>query len=349
MEFTAIDFETANESPNSACQLGVVRVVGGEVVERRCWLIRPRPFRFTAGNIAIHGIPPQRVEGEPEFGQLWPEIWDVLGGQILVAHNARFDIGVLRACLLEHRQGIPEIEYTCTRNIARAAWPGEYGYGLRAIADRLGITFRHHDALEDAEACAEVLVQAALLHRATSLGELERKLRISRGRAGAWGYGGARTVGDSGASRYGGSSYRTKRRGTVYPAKAMMVQQLLRLRGSADEGEGYEVGKISVWRANAQAKRPLCGEVVVVTGLMTSMEREEAEGLVVLAGGACGKSVTQQTTMLVVGSPDARTLRAGRQKSTKQIKAETLQASGQRLRILNERQFLEMFQHAIEE
>lgn len=349
MDFTAIDFETANESPNSACQLGAVRVVGGEVVERYCWLIRPRPFRFTAGNIAVHGIPPQRVESEPEFGQLWPEIWDVLIGQILVAHNARFDIGVLRACLLEHRQAIPEIEYACTRNIARAAWPGEYGYGLRAIADRLGITFRHHDALEDAEACAQVLVQAGLLHRATSLGELERKLRISRGRAGAWGFGGARAAGDNGSSRYGGYAYRTKRRGTTFTAKATMVQQLLKLRGSVDEGESRAVSTLSVWRANAQEKLPLCDEVVVVTGLMTSMEREEAEGLVVLAGGVCGKSVTQQTTMLVVGSPDARTLRAGRQKSTKQIKAEALQASGQRLRILTERQFLQMFEHAIEE
>ena len=49
------------------------------------------------------------------------------------------------------------------RKIARRAWPeryGQRGYGLKNIARDLDISFRHHDALEDARAAAEIVLRA---------------------------------------------------------------------------------------------------------------------------------------------------------------------------------------------
>lgn len=191
MDFTAIDFETANRAPHSACQLAAVRVRGGRVVQTRCWLIRPKPFHFAPLNVQIHGIRPEAVEAEPEFCGCWPEIAAQLEGECLVAHNAQFDIGVLRACLVHHRLAIPELQFSCTKVISRAAWPKRYGYGLKALADWLGIRFQHHDALEDSLACAQVLLAAAQDVGAGTIEELEGTLSLSRGRAGPWGYQGA--------------------------------------------------------------------------------------------------------------------------------------------------------------
>ncbi len=70
MDFTAIDFETANSARHSACQLAAVTVRGGEIVDQQCWMIRPQPFYFHPMNIRVHGIEPERVADEPEFRHL---------------------------------------------------------------------------------------------------------------------------------------------------------------------------------------------------------------------------------------------------------------------------------------
>jgi DNA polymerase III subunit epsilon len=67
--FTAIDFETANHSPESACAIGLVRVEDGVVVARESRLIRPpsRDFVFSY----IHGIAWKDVAHQPVFREAW--------------------------------------------------------------------------------------------------------------------------------------------------------------------------------------------------------------------------------------------------------------------------------------
>lgn len=198
MDFTAIDFETANSDKHSACQLAVVRVRGGQIVDRQCWLIRPRPLYFSHFNVQVHGIQPAAVEQEPEFDQRWAAIAPYLiqerDDRCLIAHNAPFDIGVLTACLRHHRLPVPNLEFSCTRLIARRTWPDRPGYGLKPLASWLGIEFRHHDALEDSIACASLLLAAAQHVGATSIRDLEDKLSICRGVAGEFGYRSAKGV-----------------------------------------------------------------------------------------------------------------------------------------------------------
>lgn len=194
MDFTAIDFETANHGRHSACQLAAVKVRGGQIVDQHCWLIRPRPFDFSPMNIAVHGIRPEAVAGEPEFGQCWSSIFPQLDGECLIAHNAPFDIGVLRACLQFHELPIPELQFSCTRLISRNAWPGRDGYGLKPLASWLGVRFRHHDALEDSIACAKILLAAAESTNTESIEAMEERLSLRRGTAGEWGYRGAKAA-----------------------------------------------------------------------------------------------------------------------------------------------------------
>jgi len=101
MDFVAIDFETANESPTSACELGLAVVRNYKVVESHSWLIRPPDMRFNIHHTRIHGITAGDMDGVPTFDMLWTDVRDYFKEDLIVAHNADFDINVLRN-LLHH-------------------------------------------------------------------------------------------------------------------------------------------------------------------------------------------------------------------------------------------------------
>jgi DNA polymerase III subunit epsilon len=162
MKFTAIDFETANADRSSVCAVGLVMVEDGQVVGRLSQLIRPEPCYFDPFNVAIHGISAADVAHAPTFPQFWPSLWPKVSGP-LVAHNAAFDMSVLRRSL--DRSGIqyPDTDYFCTRVIAKLTWPQHPTYALDYMAGVLGISFQHHDAEDDAYACA-LIAMAACRH-----------------------------------------------------------------------------------------------------------------------------------------------------------------------------------------
>jgi len=158
MRFTAIDFETADYGQDSACAVALVRVEEDRIVARDCRLIRPprREFVFSW----LHGITWEQVKDEPVFGEVWPEMLPLLDGvNCLVAHNAPFDRGVLRACCASAGLPEPEIPFACTVRMARAVW-NIFPTRLNHVCARLEIPLRHHQADSDAEACARIAMAA---------------------------------------------------------------------------------------------------------------------------------------------------------------------------------------------
>jgi DNA polymerase-3 subunit epsilon len=155
----AIDFETANQSAASACQLGLVRLEDWRVVAQASWLIRPptEEFLFTH----IHGLTWADVRQSPSWGELWPEISGHLeGAHYLAAHNAPFDRGVLQAACAEHGLAAPATPFLDTVIVARKVWK-IFPTKLNNVCEKLGITLNHHEALSDANACAEILARAS--------------------------------------------------------------------------------------------------------------------------------------------------------------------------------------------
>ena len=156
--FVALDFETADYSPDSACALGLVRVENHQIVQRTYSLIKPprRKFIFTY----IHGITWEDVANQPTFGELWPTYSPMLEGiDFLAAHNASFDRSVLHRCCAAAGLEPPEIPFRCTVQLARRTWnlkPAK----LNNVCDHLGITLKHHYAASDAEACALIVIAA---------------------------------------------------------------------------------------------------------------------------------------------------------------------------------------------
>lgn len=178
LDFTAIDFETATKSYHSACSVAVVEVHGGEVADSFYTLIKPPGMRFNPVNISIHGITPSMVEKARDFAGVWPELERYLRGRVVVAHNALFDMGVLRASLRANHLPPPQFYQCCTVQIARRVWPELPNYKLNTVGDFLNIAFRHHDALEDARACAAIPVAAAMDRGAKDMAELAEMLRV---------------------------------------------------------------------------------------------------------------------------------------------------------------------------
>jgi len=158
MRFTAIDFETADYGRDSACAVALVRTEDGRITARDYRLIRPPRQEFVFSY--LHGITWEDVRGEPGFGTVWPELQPLLEDvDYLVAHNAPFDRGVLRACCAAAGLAVPEIPFACTVRMARDVW-GIFPTRLNNVCDRLGIPLQHHHAESDAEACARIALAA---------------------------------------------------------------------------------------------------------------------------------------------------------------------------------------------
>lgn len=159
--FTAIDFETANYQRNSACQLGIVVVESGRIIHSQSWLIKPPSplFNFTY----LHGIDYSMVKSQPTFGELWCNVKPYIENRILAAHNAAFDISVLVATLNHYGLAIPEFKVLDSLAIARRVWPELPNHKLDTVARKICCDLRHHDALSDAIACAQIILQAERL------------------------------------------------------------------------------------------------------------------------------------------------------------------------------------------
>jgi DNA polymerase-3 subunit epsilon len=164
LDFTAIDFETANGSPASACAVGLVKVRNGKIVDTFSTLINPPTgwWDFHPGNIRIHGISPKDVEHAPAWLEVLEQVSVFLDGDVLIAHNAAFDMGVLRKSTEVVGGTLPDLQYACSVQVSRKAWPGLDSHRLNAVAYRIGIEeFKHHDALADSEVCAQIIIAAA--------------------------------------------------------------------------------------------------------------------------------------------------------------------------------------------
>ncbi|GAA2901501.1 exonuclease domain-containing protein [Microbacterium esteraromaticum] len=182
LDFTAIDFETANSSPASACSVGLVRVRDGQVVAQTGWLIQPPAGHdeFNEWNVRIHGIRPQDVMGAATWAQQLDRLCGFAGADVLVAHNAGFDLNVLRRACEVTGLDAPPYRSLCSLAIARKTYSlDSYRLPMAAAAAGFG-DFPHHDALADARACAQIVIDAARRAAVSDVDALGDALGVAR-------------------------------------------------------------------------------------------------------------------------------------------------------------------------
>lgn len=183
MDFVALDFETATSARDSPCEIGLAWVRDGRVTESGSWLIKPPCYPyFEYWNTKVHGIQAEDVAESPTFAELWPSLLPRLEGQLLIAHNASFDLAVLRATLDTYALPYPNVHYVCSYIFAKKVWDGLTSYGLAGLCDYHNLPLNHHRAGDDARACAEIAIRAFDKIGLTSLADFPDKLRTIVGR-----------------------------------------------------------------------------------------------------------------------------------------------------------------------
>ncbi|MCD4668827.1 MAG: 3'-5' exonuclease [Actinomycetia bacterium] len=178
MNFVAIDFETANEKKHSICSMGIAVIENGKIVDSKNWLIKPPEIRFNKINANIHKITEEDIIDKPEFYQLWPEIKTYLEGNIVLAHNAGFDLYALRDILDYYNLDHPDIKYCCTVQIAQKTWNYLPNHKLKTIVEHFGINTKRHEAEADAITCANIALRSSQENGSDSIEKLTKSLRL---------------------------------------------------------------------------------------------------------------------------------------------------------------------------
>lgn len=300
--FVAIDFETANSQRNSACSIGLAIIENLEIIETKHWLIQPPELYFSPFNISIHGITEADVAHEPTFDRLWPEIRTYIDNNLIIAHNASFDMNVLRYILGTYDIDYPESYFSCTWRISKKIWKGLYSYSLGSVSNHLKIEFKHHDAREDARACAQIAIDACIEKNTETLPDLLESISLGCGYIGP---------------------------GDYTPVRNDFSYNRVRIRDIKPECDIFN------------RDHPFYNKKLIFTGTLKSMSRKEAMQAIVNLGGRCTNTISKSIDYLIIGIQDHSRLKdiAG---SSKMKKAYELSSQGYNLKIIEEDDFLEL-------
>lgn len=308
-DFIAVDFETANQNFNSACAIGIAAVRDFEIADTYYSLINPG-VEFSPDNIQVHGITPEDVRHAPSAYDVWREVSHFFGNYAVLAHNAYFDMSVLKRSFPFLNQ--VNFKYIDTVSLCKDFVPGPKS--LVYCAGYFGIDPGcHHNALDDAITCAKVALSCIQESKCRNLGELSFRLpnvRISQ-------------FSDLDAP-LAAAFHRGKKTPAYSGVRPCDIERTIDI-------------------SSIDPENPFFGKTVVFTGDLR-MSREEAMQAAVNMGASVKASVSKKTDYLIVGKQDINFVgEDGR--STKEKKAAELNRAGKaHIEVLCENQFLSIIQ-----
>ena len=313
MDFVTLDFETATETRNSPCEIGLTFVKNSEIAETKSWLIKPPSYPyFHWMNICIHGITPDDVKDSPEFPDVWNEVFPMIEGLPVLAHFASFDMSVMRQTLIHYDMDFPSFTYGCTCVFARVVFPNLPMYRLDYLCELQNISLDHHRAAPDSRATAELAMLMFDKLDIVSMEDISKKLNVCLGQITPTGYY------TCGSGKF------------VPKIKGESTWQKRKLSGQTVLDEHNELNPESIFYEKN----------VVFTGKMSSLTRSDAWQVLSNIGGNASKTITKNTNFLVVGQQDFRIV--GQEGiSSKQRKAMDMVQKGLQIEILSENDFLQ--------
>lgn len=312
MDFIAIDFETANNDLNSACSLGMVFVKENVIVEEQYYLIQPPTLSFHPKNIAIHGIKPEDVMHERKFDEVWQEISKYFDGTTIVAHNAFFDMSVLKACLKEYQLEYPDFPYICSIPISNRATRGyKVGQSLKKRTAFFDIQLLdHHNALEDAKACAKIVIKSIESKKQNSLESF------------------CKTYNTIPIKNF--AELKVTKSFTSAPTKRKTTRAFT---------PGIKISDLTANTEEFDENHPLFGKSFVFTGELQSIDKKMAMQTILDLGAHVKSGVSKKTDYLVVGIQDQKIVGPNGM-STKETKAIDLIHQGVNIEMITEEEFL---------
>lgn len=308
-DFVAIDFEIANYNLNSACALGIAAVRNLEIVKTEYFLICPPSAKFDSRCVAVHGITYEDVKSSPKFPDVWAKVKTYFEGNYVIAHNARFDMSVLKNCLIEYGLDIPDFKYFCSISISSKACTN-VGKSLKERTKYFGIELdNHHNALCDAKACAKLVIGTV--------------------------------------KRCGTKSFESfiKEYSSIKPEefKDLEPHTFFKGRNRYKLFESISVSEIATTTETFNKMHPFFKKNIVFTGELSTMDRRTAMQKAVDKGAILKSGVSKNTHFLVVGVQD-KSIVGDDGLSSKEEKAYKLIDEGYDIKIINEEEFIRLLE-----
>lgn len=307
MAIAVIDFEIANSNYNSACSVGIVVIDGLEIVTEEYFLIQPPGLVIDEEMSKVHGLTIHDLIGAFPFDVIWLKIEKYFNGDyIIAAHNAYFDMNVLKNALFHVNESIPDFLYFDTIQYTA---PLCKGVGT-SLADRLKHfdikLINAHNALEDARATAELIIKAT---ESTINKSVEQYLLRNQ-----------------------------------LPVKDFndlnMTTEFFKRKSKKDFSK-FKISELSPETNQFLESHPFFNKNIVLTGDLQSFTRIEATQAILNVGGIPKTGVSGKTHFLIVGQQDP-TLVGSKGVSTKEVKAAELIKSGKDLKIISEEEFINL-------
>ncbi|QOX63909.1 exonuclease [Anoxybacterium hadale] len=308
-DFIVVDFETANNNLDSACSIGIVTVKGIHIVDKLHYFIKPPGGQFRESNTKIHGITFKDVESADTFLELWEKIRHYLEGGIVVAHNAQFDMSVLKNCLDTYNLTCSDFIYIDSISISSLALEEHVGSGLKDRATYFNIPLdNHHNALEDAYVATKLVTETMVRLNTPSIVWLALLNNL--------------------------------------PAKQFCnlnaTKSFIKKNSKYEKYNHIKISEFCCSQTEFDSNHPLYLKNCVLTGELQTMVRSIAIQKIVDVGGVVKSSVSNKTDFLIVGIQDKSVVgEDGR--SSKEEKAYQMIMNGSNIRILNEEDFLKLF------
>lgn len=304
-DFIAIDFETANDNLSSACSMGLVAVKDLKIVGGEYFLIRPADLHFAEKNIEIHGITAHTVREAPLFPKVWTQAKRYFNDNIIVAHNAHFDMSVLKQCLIEYELEIPQFDYLCSIQISNRACAGQgVSASLPERARHFGISAEgHHNAFSDAKMCANLVIKSVTRTKEKTFRDFRKTHR----------------------------DLSSKNFTDLRPQKYFRQPQR--------KFESIAISEIVATSETFDKKHPFYNKNIVFTGELQNMDRRTAMQQAVNHGGIVKSCVSRKTDIVIRGTQD-KALVGPEGISGKERRAYELIEQGYEIEIMREKEFL---------
>ncbi|EMI9085506.1 3'-5' exoribonuclease [Bacillus cereus] len=263
--FVAFDFETANHHRHSICAVGMVFVENGEIIDTLYELINPEED-FDYYNIAIHGITPNDVKDALTFPEFYEAYKKRFENKLLVAHYLPFDGYALRDSL--RRYELPSVynNLLCTYQLSKKLITGEKSYTLKYLCKHFNIELNnHHNALEDARACAQLMLQLSHKYDLPNIEEIYSKTHIRTG-------------------EISGNTYRS----SLVQSQSYSSLNLKDINVATEVSEDH----------------PFYQKHIVFTGKLNAYTRIEAAQLIANKGGIPQNGINKSTNYIIIGDFD---------------------------------------------
>lgn len=157
--YIALDFEKLDTLPISVCSVGVAVIENDKIVDTFYSLICPPTKSENYYCVQTHGLHYYDVKNSPTFDVVWKKIDKIIGNSPILAHNFGTERGIINACN-EYYGTNNDYDYICTLALSKKYLEKLPKKGLDLVCEALDYKLkRHHNALDDAIACAEVFLR----------------------------------------------------------------------------------------------------------------------------------------------------------------------------------------------